>query len=202
MSVHLERVADLIQRHTGIATKPSQLPSLEAALRRVDPTRTAGEFLIAETESGGPLLERIIDEVTINETFFFRQRLDLDAIDWPRLVAQARAAGSSHARVWVAATASGEEAYSLAILACEALAPGPPPVLIQGTDISGAVLASARRGRYGRRSARALEPAILDRYFTQEGDEVIVGESLRRIVRFSRQNLTGNFIPAAGGPST
>lgn len=200
MNAHLEHVAELMRRETGIATKPAQLPSLEAALRRVDPTMTASDFLVAETADGASLLERMIDEVTVNETFFFRQRPDLDAIDWPSLVARARASGSPHARVWVAATASGEEAYTLAILASEAFAPDPPPVLIHATDISTAVLARARDGRYGGRSARLLDRAIASRYFTQEGPDVVVGERLRRIVRFSRQNLTGHFIPAAGGP--
>ena len=142
----------------------------------------------------------MIDEFTIKETFFFRQRPDLDAIDWPSLVNQARASGSQVARVWVAATASGEEAYTLAILASEAFAPDPPPVSIHATDISPSVLARAERGRYGQRSARALDQTVLDRYFTREGPDVIVGERLRRIVRFSRQNLVGHFTPATGGP--
>lgn len=189
-----------MRRETGISIKPGQLASLEAALRRVDPTMTARDFLRAETADGQGLLERMIDEVSINETFFFRQRPDLDAIDWPSLVARAQAAGSPHARVWVAAAASGEEAFSLAILASEAFAPEPPPVLIHATDISTAVLARARRARYGVRSARLLDPAIVSRYFAQEGPDVVVREQLRQIVRFSRQNLSGHFIPAAGGP--
>lgn len=200
MNADLQHVAELMRRHTGILTKPAQLPSLEAALRRVDPTMTATDFLVAETADGAPLLERMIDEVTIKETFFFRQRPDLDAIDWPLLVAQARASGSAHARVWVPATASGEEAYTLAILATEAFAPDPPPVLIHATDISTGVLARARGGRYGGRSAHLLDRALTSRYFTQEGPDVVVGEQLRRIVRFSRQNLTGDFTPASGGP--
>jgi chemotaxis protein methyltransferase CheR len=202
MNANLLTMAELMRRETGITIKPPQLPSLEAAMRRVEPTMTANEFVLAITDSaaGAPLLERMIDEFTIKETFFFRQRLDLDAIDWPSLVDQARASGSSVARVWVAATASGEEAYTLAILASEAFAPDPAPVTIHATDISPSVLIRARRGRYGPRSARALEPAVLDRYFTQDGPDVVVGERLRRIVRFSRQNLVGRFTPATGGP--
>lgn len=200
MNAHLTHVAELLRRQTGILIKPAHLSSLEAALRRVDPTMTATDFLVAETADGAQLLERMIDEVTINETFFFRQRPDLDAIDWPALVARARASGSPHARVWVPAAASGEEAYTLAILANEAFAPDPPPVLIHATDISTGALAQARAGRYRGRSARLLDRAQTSRYFTQDGPEVVVGERLRQIVRFSRQNLTGHFTPAAGGP--
>jgi chemotaxis methyl-accepting protein methylase len=202
MNEGLQQVADLLRNETGISVSAAQLPSLEAAMRRVDPTMTIADFLRVSSDrtDGARLLERMIDEFTIKETFFFRQRLDLDAIDWRLLVMQARASGSPVARVWVAATASGEEAYTLAILASEAFAPEPPPVLIHATDISLSALANARRGRYGRRSARALEGSVLDRYFTQEGTDVVVGNQLRRIVRFSRQNLVGHFIPAAGGP--
>lgn len=202
MNANLLEMAELMRRETGITTKPPQLPSLEAAMRRVEPTMTVNDFVSAITDGGAPapLLERMIDEFTIKETFFFRQRPDLDAIDWPALVDQARASGSPVARVWVAATASGEEAYTLAILASEAFAPDPPPVSIQATDISPSVLARARRGRYGQRSARALERTVLDRYFTQEGPDVVVGERLRRIVRFSRQNLVAHFAPPTGGP--
>jgi chemotaxis methyl-accepting protein methylase len=202
MNANLLTMAEVMRRETGITVKPPQLPSLEAAMRRVEPTMTVNEFVLAITDggAGAPLLERMIDEFTIKETFFFRQRLDFDAIDWPSLVDHARASGSPVARVWVAATASGEEAYTLAILASEAFAPGAPPVSIHATDISASVLTRARRGRYGLRSARALERPVLDRYFTQEGPDVIVGERLRRIVRFSRQNLVGQSTPATGGP--
>ena len=202
MNADLLEMAELMRRETGITTKPPQLPSLEAAMRRVDPTMAVKDFVsaIADHDAGAPLLEQVIDEFTIKETFFFRQRPDLDAIDWPSLVDQARASGSPVARVWVAATASGEEAYTLAILASEAFAPDPPPVSIHATDISPWVLARARRGRYGPRSARALERTVLDRYFTQEGPDVVVGERLRRIVRFSRQNLVAQFTPPTGGP--
>jgi chemotaxis protein methyltransferase CheR len=202
MNADLLEMADLMRRETGITIKPPQLPSLEAAMRRVEPSMTAHDFVSAIADGGdkAPLLERMIDEFTIKETFFFRQRQDLDAIDWPSLVEQARASGSQVARVWVAATASGEEAYTLAILASEAFAPDPPPVSIHATDISPSVLTRARRGRYGRRSARPLERSVLDRYFTQQGPDVVVGDRLRRIVRFSRQNLVGHFTPATGGP--
>jgi chemotaxis methyl-accepting protein methylase len=202
MNANLLTMAEFMRRETGITVKPLQLPSLEAAMRRVEPTMTVDAFVSAITDrgTGAPLLERMIDEFTIKETFFFRQRLELDAIDWRSLVEQARASGSPVARVWVAATASGEEAYTLAILASEAFAPNPPPVLIHATDISPSALARAQRGRYGKRSARALEQTVLDRYFTHAGPDVVVGERLRGVVRFSRQNLVGRCTPAAGGP--
>jgi chemotaxis methyl-accepting protein methylase len=108
MTSDLERLVDLILRETGISIKRAQLRSLEAALRRVDRDMDAAGFL--EAANGDPgatalLLERLIDEVTVNETFFFRQRRELDAVDWGRLHETARMRGSEQIRVWVAACA-------------------------------------------------------------------------------------------------
>ena len=161
MSDALEQLASLIRRETGIALRPGQLPSLAAARaaggsrhgRRRLPQR-AGADRVREA-----LLDRLIDEVTVNETFFFRQRRELDAIDWHRLLEAARATGSDSVRVWVAACASGEEAYTLAMLASEAFA----PLHAAGLDPRHGHLrrrswTEARRGHYGRRALRALDP--------------------------------------------
>jgi chemotaxis methyl-accepting protein methylase len=202
MSASAVQVAELIRAETGISIKAAQLASLEAALRRVDPTMSVADLLLASTESADrrALLDQVIDEVSIKETFYFRQRAELEAIDWRLLVQNARASGSEHARVWVAACATGEEAYTLAILASQAFDPGPPPVSIQATDISVSALASARCGRYGRRSTRGLDDSVVKRYFETDGAQLVVGGRLRGLVKFSRQNLVRDSSPAGGGP--
>ena len=63
-------------------------------------------------------------------------------------------------RVWCAGCATGEEAYTLALLAAQAFAPAPAPVDVLGTDISRAALAAAADGRYRERAVRVLEPAL------------------------------------------
>jgi chemotaxis protein methyltransferase CheR len=203
MSSPLERLVDLVRTETGISIKRTQLSSLEAALRRVDPAMDAASFMAAAGEPGAakPLLERLIDEVTINETFFFRQRRELDALDWRRLLEGARARGSETLRVWVAACASGEEAYTLAMLASEAFAPLPPQVSILGTDISAGALDGARRGRYGRRALKLLDPEMRERYFVAQNGGLAVGEALRKLVQFRRHNLVLDPAPMLGdGP--
>ena len=201
MSEPLAQVAGLVGRETGIALRPAQLASLAAALRRVDPAMDAAAFL--RLRAGGnaseSLLERLIDEVTVNETFFFRQRRELDALDWRRLLAAARATGSETVRVWVAACASGEEAYTLALLASEAFAPLPPPVSIIATDVSAAILDQARLGRYGRRALRALDARTRERYFEPVEGGMSVGDALRAMVEFRRQNLVLDSAPTGGG---
>jgi chemotaxis protein methyltransferase CheR len=200
VSPALEEVAALLRRETGISLKPSQHASLAAALRRVDPALDAPRFLRVVRRSGAhtDLLDRLIEQVTVNETFFFRQRSELDAIEWRPLHDAVRASGRDTIRVWVAACASGEEAYTLATMASEAFAPVPPPVSILGTDISAVTLERARRGRYGRRSIRPLLPELRDRYFVPDGDAMVAGDRLRALVEFMRHNLVLDPPPLGG----
>src|ERR1700757_5012726 len=117
MSTALAEVARMIQHESGIELGVSQLPSLQAAIARVDRSLTA-EALLDRTLST-EALGRLIDEITIRETFFFRHQAELEAIECYSMLDAAHARGSSVVRVWVAGCASGEEAYTVAILACE-----------------------------------------------------------------------------------
>jgi chemotaxis protein methyltransferase CheR len=197
----LQRVADVVRREAGIAIQGAQLGSLQAALRRLSPAMDADGFLRVATSGADSarLLERLIDEVTINETFFFRQREELDAIDWHALLDAARAAGSPVVRVWVAACATGEEAYTMAMLACEALGGTGAPVSVLATDISTDALGRAGAGRYRGRTVRTLDERMRGRYFVADGDGLAVAPQLRRMVEFARHNLVRDPVPGQPG---
>jgi chemotaxis methyl-accepting protein methylase len=196
MSVALSEVARMIQRESGIMLGPSQLPSLQAAIARVDRELTA-EALLDRAVSAETVL-RLIDEVTIRETFFFRNRSELDAIEWYSLLESARAHGSGVVRAWVAGCASGEEAYTVAILACEAFACASPPVRVLATDIAPTALEQAIAGRYGVRAVRTLQGGVRERYFSNAHGVSCVNERLRALVEFRRHNLVRDPIPPAG----
>ena len=115
----------------------------------------------------------------MHETFFFRQREDLDAIDWRALLGARARDGSRRVRVWVAGCSTGEEAYTLAILASEALGAAPPLALL-ATDLSAAALRRAEDARYGARSVRYVEAELRERHFERDGAELAVGAPLRR----------------------
>ena len=137
--------------------------------------------------------------MTTKETAFVRDRGQLDAIGWHQLLDRARAAGSRGIRVWSAGCASGEEPYTLALLAHEVLGPMPPPVDVLGTDVSGAALAAAAAGRYRERAVRALGEPQRDRYLDRAADgSYLAGERLRRLVRFRHHNLVRDPIPPPG----
>ena len=115
------------------------------------------------------------------------------------LLQRARAAGSGILRVWCAGCATGEEAYTLALLATQAFAPAPAPVNVLGTDVSRAALAAAAAGRYRERAVRVLEPPLRSRYFHHAPDgSYVISDLPRRLVRFRPHNLARDAYPPPG----
>jgi chemotaxis protein methyltransferase CheR len=197
----IDEVAELVRRETGIVLPAARETAILAAVARAAPGLDPAAFVraAADPRVGPGLVSRLVDEVTIQETAFVREREQLDAIGWHSLLQIALDRGSQAVRVWSVGCASGEEAYTLALLAAEAFAPGMPTVDVLGTDISGAALAAASAGRYRDRAVRGLEPSLRRRYLARQADgSHLVGESLRRLVRFRQHNLTRDPVPPSG----
>jgi chemotaxis protein methyltransferase CheR len=200
MSEQLATVAELVERESGIQTNPSQFGALSAALGRIAPGMDAAAFLaaIGDAARRQVLLDCLIEEVVVQETFFMRAPRELEAIEWHRLLAAAHARGAQEVTVWVAACASGEEAYSVAMLAAEAFGGGPAPVSILATDVSDRALARAREGVYSERSTRDVGGERRERFFASLGRGSRVDEQLRSMVRFRRHNLVTGEAPPEG----
>lgn len=200
MRAALQEIADLVRHEVGILVRESQASALEAALRRTGAPDPQTFLRLAEDPvEGRAAIDRLIDEVTVQETFFLRDRVQLEAIAWRLLLEGAREAGSPAVRVWVAACATGEEAYTLALLASEALGPGRPAVDILATDVSLAALAHAERGRYRPRSVQQLPEPLRSRWLQPTDDGGFqVDERLRTLVRFRRHNLVREASPPYG----
>jgi len=189
MTETFARLAELVRRETGIVLAATREKTILAAVDRVAPGLGVSAFVRAASDpvAGRGLVNQLIDQVTVRETSFVRDRAQLDAIGWHGLLAATRAAGSDTIRVWSAGCASGEEAYTLALLAAEAFAPEPAPVDVLGTDIAGAALAAAGAGHYRERAVRGLEARLRFRYFDRQADDgYLVGAGLRGLVRFRR----------------
>ncbi|OWW21912.1 CheR family methyltransferase [Noviherbaspirillum denitrificans] len=129
-----------------------------------------------------------IDLLTTNETYFFREPQHFDQLR--QLALQAR--GRSEAfRVWSAASSTGEEAYSIAMVLSDCL--GTAAWEVVGTDISSRVLQSAMAGHYTLERGRNIPPAFLRRFClrgtgAQEGT-LLVDKALRSRVQFRHANL-------------
>jgi chemotaxis protein methyltransferase CheR len=190
----LERVAELVRRESGISLSATQQRALEAAIARVLPGEDAGSFLRRADEplTGRQLVQQLLDEVTVNETSFVRNRDELETIDWHDLVRD------GPARIWVAGCATGEEAYSLVLLASASLATTEPPLDVLATDVSQAALDAAEAARYRARSVATLRADERERHFSEEGGLWKPSDALREPVRFLLHNLVRDPIPPLG----
>jgi chemotaxis protein methyltransferase CheR len=143
-----------------------------------------------------PLARAVTEAMTTNESSFFRDRAGFDLfrnIVLPELVA-ARA-GEKRLRIWSAACAAGQEAYSIAMLLDDAklVAQGWSVDLI-ATDLSSDSVARAELGVYSQYEVqRGLSPEGLRKHFTQEGSNWRVNDSLRRMISFHPFNLLDSY---------
>jgi chemotaxis protein methyltransferase CheR len=157
--------------------------------------------------SGTTLHDPIVEAITTSETSFLRDGHPFETFRrhfLPRFAELARArqpdARGVKMRIWSAATATGQEAYSLAMfvydyaIANRAQGVSPSDFAILATDISAKVLAVAEAAEYPQRDvARGLMQFEIDRYFAQRGDIYVVREPIRRLVEFRRLNLMQPF---------
>jgi chemotaxis protein methyltransferase CheR len=200
MSEHLNALADLIRDVAGLRLEQTRHHALRAALARAWPGASHAELLRRALDPGtGPAtVATLIDEVTIKETTFLRDRGQLASIDWHGLLAVTRESGSGVVRVWSAACATGAEPYSLALLACEAFGSTTPPVRILATDISSSAIACAMSGRYGTRTVQGVEDPLRGRYLERSGNHFTVVPALRELVEFAPHNLVSDAYPPPG----
>lgn len=140
----------------------------------------------------GQELVDIMDVLTINETYFFRELFQLKAFSEeiiPELIKKKTAVGQRSLRIWSAGCSTGEEPYTIAMLLSTIPELRGWEIEIIGTDISQKVLQQARRAVYGKASFRATEDNDLKRFFLQQDDGYKVKDSIRELVTISHLNL-------------
>ena len=133
-----------------------------------------------------------------NETYFFRERAQLKTLAGSVLDEFLKRAPK--VRLWSAASSSGEEAYSLAMMLLDSGKIKDDALQIRATDISPRVLDLAARGYYRQLSFRATEPEMVRRWFAPQGDGFVIDERIKRLVNFGRLNLLDGTRVAAEGP--
>ena len=136
-------------------------------------------------------VQHLFQDLLIGVTQFFRDAKEFKALEKeiPRLFEGKGA--SDQFRVWVLGCATGEEAYSIAILLAEHLQAidNGPTIQIFATDLDARALGSARAGRYSSAIAEHITPERLARWFVKEGDTYRVSKELREMCIFSPHNL-------------
>jgi chemotaxis protein methyltransferase CheR len=186
---------DLVHEHCGLSFAPDMRYLLE---RRLAPRLEAlglasfGEYhrLLRYDPGRAAELEAAIDLLTTNETYFYREPVQLGAFTREILPACARARGEARRlRILSAGCSTGEEAYTLAILVRDSRLFEGWDVEVVGVDISRRCIAAARAAAYGEHAFRNPEAAPMRRWFRLSGGKWVLDESVRRMVRFTRENL-------------
>lgn len=145
-------------------------------------------------------MDALLDNLTINLTYFFRDQSVFEALRdevLTPLIRQRDYAGRRHLRLWSAGCATGEEAYSLAILLHQMLGTSLPhwDVSILATDLDEKALQKARAGVYDMFSFREVSAQELAPFFTtQNGRHHLIPE-IKSLVNFQRHDLLGNTYP-------
>lgn len=195
-------IAEYVKRHTGIFLDDSKKYLIESRFRPL--MRELGTESWIEfqqklgSDSMGLLKKKVIDAITTNETYFFRDKTPFDLLRHkliPEIILSQKSALRPSLKIWSAACSTGQEIYSIAIVLRETI----PDierwnVRIIGTDIGDAAIRKASYGKYSRLEAdRGLDPRRLTRYFTKEGDLYKVKDELRYLASFSQGNLLESF---------
>jgi chemotaxis protein methyltransferase CheR len=190
----------LLQKRSGLALSGEKQYLLESRLLPV--ARRFGLAGIPEIaarlrETGAQVLEdTVVEAMTTNESFFFRDKTPFEAFVQVMLpaIAAARPAGQP-IRVWCAAGSTGQEPFSLAMALREnPRAAAGRRVDILATDLSTDVLERARSGLYSQFEVqRGLPIQLLVKYFTKEGDNWLISRDIRAMVEFRKLNLLHAF---------
>lgn len=193
----LEYVRRIVYDGSSIVIEPTKRYLVDARLGPV--AREAGVGTIAElvarlrtTRTEG-LHAKVIEAMTTNETSFFRDVHPFEALKkavLPALIEQR--AGARRLDLWCAASSTGQEPYSIAMLLCDAF-----PALSQGwtvnfiaTDLNAEVLERARSGRFSQLEInRGLPAPYMVKFFRREGTDWVLKDEVRGRVTFRQLNL-------------
>jgi chemotaxis protein methyltransferase CheR len=193
----IDRFRSIVAERMGLAFDDGKLDYLTDVLRnRVEALGNgrAGSYLgrLAGPAEWQEEWRILAERLTVGETYFFRYwdhfrafaEIVLPAYKGPQ-------GGSRRLRVLSAGCASGEEAYSLAMLIQERVTESTQSgaTTIQGIDINPSVIEKARKGRYSTWSLRDTPPHFRERHFRAEGRDFVLDPAIRSMVTFEERNL-------------
>ncbi len=197
-----KHMSGLLRARSGLVLNEDKAYLLESRLTPL--TRKFGmkslDELIAEVrgKKDSALITEIVEAMTTNESLFFRDTKPFEQLKnlvLPRLL-KSRAA-TKKIRIWSAASSSGQEPYSIAMILKEADAQlSGWNIEIVATDLSLEILQKAKSGIFSQFEVqRGLPIALLVKYFEQDGDKWRISDELRSMVKFRPFNLLDNPAP-------
>ncbi|HLJ88117.1 MAG TPA: CheR family methyltransferase [Candidatus Angelobacter sp.] len=174
-------------------------------------------YRLLTSHEGKAELNALLENLTVNETSFFRNKPQLDLFHrtiLEELLRRKQERRDWTLRLWSAGCSTGQEPYTMAMLVCDALAyyylrnplpfemPTPKPLIpppwkveILASDINYSVLRAAQEGSYPEVAMEPVEYAYRLRYFDKTGDKYSVKQPLKELVHFDFHNLKTEFLP-------
>ena len=195
----------LIEKECGISLGAEKGYLLETRLSQLLVENGCEDFsqFYTLTQTDLKLKNKIIEAMTTNETLWFRDTWPYDILKahlFPQFVDKVRKGEKKQIRIWSAACSSGQEPYSLSIIAHELARLGKGQELVNGTfsitatDLSNSILFLAKTGRYDALSiSRGMPEDLRERYFKQEGRVYVLDPAIRQMVQFQQLNLMKSF---------
>ncbi len=193
-----EQLRDFIYNICGMYFHTTKKYFLESRLtRRMEATGSKtyqDYYLLLKSPRGSEELKFLMDEITTNETYFFRNVPQLAALEnklLPEIVEAKNKMGFRKLRIWSAASSSGEEAYTMAMILLEKR----PTLLkdwiieIVGTDINETVIAQAKEGIYNAYSVRNIPDVYKRKYIREDNGKFILSPEVKKFVTFNKLNL-------------
>lgn len=202
----LAEVSRAIEEGSGLAFPPEKWRELRKGLETasgalgLSGARDLAERLLSPLTSG-KWMAILLDNLTVGETYFFREPETLEALEsdlLPELIRERRT-GFRALRIWSAGCASGEEPYTLAILLCRMI----PDIdlwdiSILATDLNMPSLRKAEKGIYTAWSFRGTPEWVKNGFFRHAGEHrLCVVPKVRNLVRFDHLNLGSDVYPTA-----
>jgi chemotaxis protein methyltransferase CheR len=191
---------DLVRDYCGIHFDDSSRYLVEKRLARRMKSHHLSDFrdyyrFIRYSKNSEEELSAIIDVLTVNETYFFREQNQLRTFS-DEILEELKETNRDRKslRIWSAGCSTGEEPYTIAILINEKPEFRNWEVEIFGSDINQRVLQTARRGIYRKNSFRTTDPYFKNRYFSEVEDGTFrIADGMKRNVNFSYLNLIDPF---------
>ena len=193
-----EALRDLVYQRTGLMFEERKIDFVRVrVIRRAHALdcRTVRDYVyrLRFSDQDGTEFQQLIESMTTNETYFFRDFPQLECFAnqaLPLLTECKRTRDDYSLNMWSAACSTGDEPYTLAIILRACLDDFARwRIRLLASDIDTRVLAQAREGRYTPRAVQDVPSAYLDRFFLRNGDTYHVSEPVRRMVDFVHLNL-------------
>lgn len=192
-------IRDIIKDYCGLFFDDTSRYLLEKRLSRRIRNHHLNDFrayyrFIRYDKRAEEELTAIMDLLTVNETYFFREKNQLRAFS-EEILEELKALNRDRKtlRVWSAGCSTGEEPYTIAMLINESGYFNGWDIEIHGSDINQRVLQTARRGVYRKNSFRTTEPYFMSKYFIEEDGSFRISDAAKKHVNFSYLNLLDPF---------